>query len=83
MKLISTRDFIYQVAEISRSRDIAHARKSFKKLLKDTKNRDFVDKIYLEIGVFERKQGNIDEAIENFELAIRKETTSKLMVKLI
>ena len=64
--------YMAQVAEISRSRDITSARKSFKKLLKDSKNRDFVDKIYYEMGVFERKQGNLNESIVNYNLAIRK-----------
>lgn len=64
--------YMAQVAEISKSRDIASARKSFKKLLKDSKNKDFVDKIYYEMGVFELKQGNLNESIENYNLAIRK-----------
>ncbi|MBX2969184.1 MAG: tetratricopeptide repeat protein [Cyclobacteriaceae bacterium] len=63
--------YMAQVAEISKSRNIANARKSFKKLLKDSKNKEFKDKIYYEMGVFERKQNNIDEAFANFELAIR------------
>lgn len=63
--------YMAQVAEISRSRDIASARKSFKKLLKDSKNREFKDKIYFELGVFERKQKNISEAITNYNLAVR------------
>jgi tetratricopeptide (TPR) repeat protein len=63
--------YMAQVAEISRSRDIASARRSFKKLLKDSKNKDFRDKIYYEMGVFERKQNNIDEAIVNYNLAIQ------------
>jgi tetratricopeptide (TPR) repeat protein len=63
--------YMAQVAEISRSRDIASARKSFKKLLKDSKNKDFRDKIYYEMGVFERKQKNISEAIPNYNLAIK------------
>ncbi len=63
--------YMAQVAEISRSRDIASARKSFRKLLKDTKNKDFRDKVYYEMGVFERKQSNLNEAIVNYNLAIR------------
>jgi len=63
--------YMAQVAEISRSRDIASARKSFKKLLKDAKNREFKDKIYFELGVFERKQKNISEAITNYNLSVR------------
>lgn len=60
-----------QVAEISRSRDINTARKSFKRLLKDRKNKEFKDKIYYELGAFELKQKNLQPAITNFNLAIR------------
>jgi len=63
--------YMAQVAEISKSRNIANARKSFKILLKDSKNKDFKDKIYYEMGVFERKQDNINEAITNYKLAIK------------
>jgi tetratricopeptide (TPR) repeat protein len=63
--------YMAQVAEISKSRNIANARKSFKKLLKDTKNKDFKDKIYYEMGLFEYKQKNLSEAIANYNRAIR------------
>lgn len=63
--------YMAQVAEISKSSDLASARKSFRKLLKDSKNKEFKDKIYYELGVFERKQKNISEAITNYNLAIR------------
>src|SRR6185436_165837 len=65
-------------AEISRSRDIASARKSFKKLLKDSKNQDFRDKIYYEMGVFESKQSNLNEAITNYNQAIREGTNKQI-----
>ncbi len=70
--------YMAQVAEISRSRDIASARKSFKKLLKDSKNKEFRDKIYYEMGVFERKQNNLNEAIVNYNLAIREGTNKQI-----
>lgn len=70
--------YMAQVAEISRSRNIASARKSFKKLLKDSKNKDFRDKIYYEMGVFESKQKNLNEAIANYNLSIR-EGTNKII----
>lgn len=63
--------YMAQVAEISRSRDLASSRKIFNKLLKDSKNRDFRDKIYYEMGVFEVKHNNINEGIESYTLAIR------------
>jgi tetratricopeptide (TPR) repeat protein len=63
--------YLAQVAEISRSRNVAAARKSFRKLLKDGKNKDFQDKIYYEMGMFELKQKNLPEAIAEFNRAIR------------
>lgn len=60
-----------QVTEISKNKDINAARKSFKRLLKDSKNRDFKDKIYYEMGLFERKQGNIDQGVLYLNQAIR------------
>ena len=63
--------YMAQVAEISRSRDVSSARKSFRKLLKDSKNKDFRDKIFYEMGVFEMKQKDLKEAIANYNLAIR------------
>lgn len=63
--------YMAQVAEISRSRDVAQARRSFKKLLADNKNRDFRDKIYYEMGLFEEKQGNLSEAIMYYNKSLR------------
>jgi tetratricopeptide (TPR) repeat protein len=70
--------YMAQVTEISRSRDINTARKSFRKLLKDSKNKEFQDKIFYEMGVFELKQKNLREAIENFNLSVRKGTNKKI-----
>ncbi|HEY8513371.1 MAG TPA: hypothetical protein VIL31_15540 [Cyclobacteriaceae bacterium] len=70
--------YMAQVAEISRSRDITAARKSFRRLLKDNKNRDFRDRIYYELGTFELKQKNIPQAIHNYNLAIREGTDKRV-----
>lgn len=70
--------YMAQVAEISRSRDITAARKSFRRLLKDNKNRDFRDRIYYELGTFELKQKNIPQAIANYNLAIREGTDKRV-----
>lgn len=58
-----------QVARLDNSKNVRVIRKQFEKLLKDTKNREFKDKIYFELGEFERKQGNIPEAIDQYKLA--------------
>lgn len=70
--------YMAQVTEITRGRDINTARKSFKKLLKDSKNKEFQDKIYYEMGVFELKQKNLNESIENFNLSVRKGSNRKI-----
>lgn len=58
-----------QVAQLENKRDIRLVRKQFDKLLKDTKNAEFKDKIYFELGEFEKKQNNLKEAIEQYKLS--------------
>ncbi|NOT75459.1 MAG: tetratricopeptide repeat protein [Cyclobacteriaceae bacterium] len=58
-----------QVARLDNSKNIRNIRKQFAKLLSDTKNQEFKDKIYFELGEFERKQGNIPEAIDQYKLS--------------
>ncbi len=70
--------YLAQVTEISRSKNVNAARKSFRKLLKDNKNKEFKDKIYYEMGVFEFKQKNLDEAIANFNKSIREGTNRRI-----
>lgn len=70
--------YMAQVTEISRSRDIETARKSFRKLLRDSKNKEFKDKIYYEMGTFELKQKNINEAIQNFNASVREGENTRI-----
>ena len=58
-----------QVAKLNDKRDVRTVRKQFSKLLADAKNQEFKDKIYFEMGEFERKQNNLREAIERYKLA--------------
>ncbi len=58
-----------QVAQLENKRDIRLVRKQFDKLLKDTKNAEFKDKIYFELGEFEKKQNNLKEAIDQYKLS--------------
>ncbi|HWA34010.1 MAG TPA: tetratricopeptide repeat protein [Cyclobacteriaceae bacterium] len=57
-----------QVANLN-SKNIKIIRKQFEQMLTDTKNNEFKDKIYFELGEFERKQGNVPEAIEQYKLS--------------
>jgi len=56
-----------QVAELDNAKNRRVIRKQFEKLLTDTKNEEFKDKIYYELGEFERKQGNVDQAIAEYK----------------
>lgn len=70
--------YLAQVTEISRSKNVNAARKSFKKLLKDNKNKEFKDKIFYEMGVFELKQKNLNQAIVEFNKSIREGTNKRI-----
>jgi tetratricopeptide (TPR) repeat protein len=63
--------YMAQVTEISRNRDVNAARKSFRKLLKDSKNNEFQDKIYYEMGIFELKQHDVKGAIDFLNKSVR------------
>jgi len=63
--------YMAQVTEISRNRDVNAARKSFRRLLKDSKNKDFKDKIYYEMGIFELKQNDIRSALDFLNLSVK------------
>lgn len=58
-----------QVARLDDSRDVRTVRRQFDKMLADTKNTEFRDKIYYELSEFERKQGNLNEALAGYVLA--------------
>lgn len=58
-----------QVARLDDSRDVRTVRKQFEKMLADTKNTEFRDKIYYELAEFERKQGNLSEAVAGYKQA--------------
>jgi tetratricopeptide (TPR) repeat protein len=58
-----------QVARLDNRRDVKTIRKQFEKLLADAKNAEFKDKIYYELGEFERKQDHLPEAITEYKLA--------------
>ncbi len=60
-----------QVTQLGEKSDIKNVRKYFKKLVKDEKNREFQDRIYLEWAKFELKQGYLPEAIINFNHSIQ------------
>lgn len=58
-----------QVAELNNAKNRRLIRHQFEKMLVDTKNAEFKDKIHFEVGEFERKQGNLDEAVAQYKLS--------------
>ena len=67
-----------QVTSLTNSRDVRTARKQFDKLLHDSKNNEFRDKIYYELGEFERKQGNLPQAMDDYTLAAHAGTNKRV-----
>jgi len=59
-----------QVSSLRDEGDVKKIRKYFKKLLKDSKNLEFQDKIYYEMANFEIKQDNYDLAIEYYKSSV-------------
>lgn len=59
-----------QVSQLSDENDVNRIRKYFRKLLRDSKNLEFKDKIYYEMANFEIKQNNFDKAIEYYKSSV-------------
>ena len=63
--------YMSQVTELAGESDLKKIQKYFKNLLKDPKNKGYQDKIYYELAGFELKNGNVNEAIENYKLSVK------------
>jgi tetratricopeptide (TPR) repeat protein len=62
--------YLAQVSNLADVSDRKKIDKYFKKLLKDQKNLEYRDKIYYEMGKYELKQNNYNQAIKNFQQSI-------------
>jgi tetratricopeptide (TPR) repeat protein len=67
-----------QVARLDDKKDIKQLRAQFMKMLDDLKNQEFKDKIYYELGEFERKQNNLIAAIDNYKLSAHAGTNKRI-----
>ena len=67
-----------QVARLDDKRDTKQLRAQFMKMLSDLKNVEFKDKIYYELGEFERKQSNHAQAIDSYILAAHAGTNKRI-----
>lgn len=62
--------FMQQVAQLNKGSDLDKARKFYQSILKESKNQEFRDRIYLEMGAFEQRNGFNEEAMSNYKDAI-------------
>lgn len=67
-----------QVARLDDKKDIRQLRAQFEKMLTDAKNQEFRDKIFYELGEFDRKQGNLSQAIESYSQAAHAGTNKRI-----
>ena len=63
--------YMAEVTQLTEKQDIKKVRKYFRTLLRDRKNAEFKDKIYYEMGNFEMKQQNTDQAIIYYKLSVQ------------
>ena len=66
-----TKLYMARVTELSDDSDLKKIQKYFKALIRDPKNKEYLDKIYYELAGFELKNGNVENAIENYKLSVR------------
>ncbi|MDE0471907.1 MAG: tetratricopeptide repeat protein, partial [Ekhidna sp.] len=63
--------YMARVTELAEANNLRKTRRYLKKLLSDSKNKEYQDKIYFEIAGFELNNGNIEKAINNYKLSIK------------
>lgn len=67
-----------QVARVDNPAAVKNIRSQFSKMLKDEKNKEFLDKIYFEMGEFEWKQKNLAVALEDYAKAAHAGTSKRV-----
>ncbi|MBC7921786.1 MAG: tetratricopeptide repeat protein [Ferruginibacter sp.] len=60
-----------QMTDLADGKNVRKAGAYFRKLLKDTKNADYTDKIYYEMALFELEQKNYEKAIGYLQQSVR------------
>lgn len=59
-----------QTYEVGKNEDAKKALAYFKKMLRDEKNADYKDKIYYQMGVYEAKRSNFDQALKQLKQSV-------------
>ena len=71
-----------QVSGFNGPSQVTKIRESYAKMLKDGKNKEYQDKIYYEMGLFEEKQANYKLALDNYLKAVAVEQPQPLQKSL-
>ena len=72
-----TKLYFSQISKLSKTKDINKVEKFFLKLAKDTKNKEYKDKIYYELGNFYAKNGELSKAVESYKASIQGSSKNK------
>lgn len=60
-----------QAYKLAGEKDLEKARKFFRKLLEDSKNKEYKDKIYYEMAEFEMELGNLEKGMDYYRASAR------------
>lgn len=66
-----------QVTTLNRNSSVKKVRKYFRKLLKDPKNEEYRGRIYYEMGDFDLKRGELNQAIKNYKNSLAEPKVSQ------
>ncbi len=67
-----------QVARLDDKKDVRQLRAQFEKMLTDAKNQEFRDKIYYELGEFDRKRGRLNDALDSYSKSAHAGTNKRI-----
>ncbi|MFT2010776.1 tetratricopeptide repeat protein [Pontibacter sp. 13R65] len=66
-----SRLYMGQVAEVGNTHDIERIAGYYKRMLKDSKNTEYRDKIFYEMALFELRQNNPEKALEHLNTSLK------------
>ena len=67
-----------QVSDVQDDKDVRKARRYFRRLLRDVKNKEYHDKIYYEMALFELRQDSTDRAVTMLKKSIDESAGNKV-----
>lgn len=67
-----------QVSDIKNDKDVRKARRYFRRLLRDVKNKEYQDKIYYELALFELRQDSTKRAVAMLKKSIDESAGNKV-----